>query len=380
LEHTPNERAHKLVYFSGRFGFKEAEYAVSAAIQTLTAGDSSDWPISTVTHEVLHGHVRHILSAIFDPRASGNASLEESWHEISQKFVDHMESGEAGNLTFLDCARHVILSYCCLARTHGSLTEEPEQGTIVGRADRVVPESSKETRTALREEDRNISEIMVHVLDLFYFYNSQADHYVTSIWLSWKSVPQVIANPREYVLRSLLALASLSTEPDKVVRFSAARRHCERVLQDLSAVHPTDPVLRDSLAELALVTDADESDQRTAESLHPLFLPFYCSLRIADFAVHCLASEAIRDALFQDAAMITGAEDDELSYDVDRGEFVDRRIENVSSFVAWRRRAEGGGAVASDTERFTAWLYIACGDLRPMGSDTGGDPFIHGGR
>ena len=56
----------KLVYFSGRLGYRESEYAISAAIHALTSGDSPEWHLSTMTHEILHGHVRDILGAIFD--------------------------------------------------------------------------------------------------------------------------------------------------------------------------------------------------------------------------------------------------------------------------------------------------------------------------
>ncbi len=228
LVQTPREDLHKLTYFSGRLGFRETEYSVVAAIQALVGGDSSHWHISTMTHEVLHGHVRFILDSLFSKvRDDDPAEVDEFWTSTIDRFRVHMRVGLQGDMKLIDSVRNVILSYCCLVPRMGSLTRvsditrKKNDADLIGQ--QLIPYNDKDLRNILEEERRNISEIIVHALDLYYFYLEDVNHYVKSIWKSWESVPIVLKNIRQYLLRTILTSTSLDSG-DPVERCALRRR------------------------------------------------------------------------------------------------------------------------------------------------------------
>ena len=236
----------KLTYFSGRLGYRESEHSISAAIHSLTCADSPEWHISTMTHEILHGHVRDILAAVFKRSRNSDAErLGDFWKQIFERFCAHMRGQPVGGFSLVDSVRSVILSYCCLTQTFGSMTRSPSTSSAFadGADERIgelrLPGHDQELRQCLALEYKNISEIIVHVLDMFYFYSDEFDKYNRSVWLSWRTVPAVLNDIRQYVLRALLVytsidnIYSLEDHGDFPRRFSRARHQVLR----LSLIH-----------------------------------------------------------------------------------------------------------------------------------------------
>lgn len=356
----------KLVYFSGRLGFRESEYSISAAIHTLTSGDSPEWHLSTMTHEILHGHVRDIIDPVFDRvRPDDPKKTDEFWEHIFARFRKHMLEGSK-DAKLIDSARSVLLAYCCMVPTMGSLTQLPNKptegarGTTVGEL--VVPDLASVLRRRLEEENHNISEIIVHVLDLFYFYDDDFESYNRAVWSSWRTVPAVLRDVRQYTLRMLLALTS-SDRGDDIERFARARNQLRESVSQLNSDLKGDSVLEGVIRQLSLTVETNVT-QRTAEANHPLFQPFSAALRIVDFAKNCLASGKVREALFREDFIRSDTDEAGLEFEFKAGEFSDRHVHSVAEFIAWRARSNGGGLPdEAAAERRAAWLFLACGTL-----------------
>ena len=73
-ESSRNENHNLLVHFSGRQGFSESLFSISAAIQCLSLGITNRWSIITSTHELMHSHVRGIYSLLQERLVSSQSS------------------------------------------------------------------------------------------------------------------------------------------------------------------------------------------------------------------------------------------------------------------------------------------------------------------
>ena len=345
----------KLPYFSGRLGFRESEYTISAALQSLAAGADPEWSLLTLTHEMVHGHVRNLLSIIFQGDPDRRPDRKEQ--ELYQRYAGHVLGSPPSKESLLDSIRAAVLTYCCLTATHGSLTRSPElsktdrSGTEI-RLGFYLP-TQRNLRLLLEAEMRNISEILVHILDLHYFYRSSLSAYLPLIWRSWSTLPQVRGDLRQYLLRSMLAAATKS-QGTPYERFRTARRRVHDLLVPL--VHGT------SGGTTAIERAAQVlSDDSAAEEL---FYPFNASLILVDIAHHVLTSNVIRGALHSGDAHLRigrdeGAFEHWFEYDLPEG-FVDAVVFAPTAFLADRlsRRLKTPGP---DTlERDTVTLFLAC--------------------
>lgn len=388
VHHADDDGDHKFVYISGRLGFRESEYAVSASIHALVAGETPRWHLTTMSHEVLHGHVRDVLNALFDRvRDSESEEVDAFWETLYSRFSAHMHDERPVDMKLIDSARHVVLSYCCQVQQMGSLTALPArpyksgEGKVLG--DLVVPDTNAELRRLLAAEVSSVAEVMVHVLDLFYFYDDDTERYAQAIWSSWASVPAVMRDVRQYVLRTLLAC----TAPDQVdevgkpmlhaARFSRARRGVSTALSSLPEEFRTHPIVLEARRVLALasereadvgkgpplprpITDEHGSVEQGAlveEAGHELFQAFLAAIRIVDFTRHCVATPAIRTDLLAEGG----------DYGFELGRFEDRAVPSVPHFVALHAGDRVSEARAKptdhDEERHTAWFLIATGDF-----------------
>ena len=166
----------KLTFFSGRLGFRETIYSASAALQVLYAGDSLAWHLLTMTHEILHSHVRHLLAAIF--QGDPDKGPEDNFAFFYGRFVTHA-TGKADQLRAIDSIRDLILSYCCMVPDWGSLTSVASDLRLTNEGRRIealfLLLNLEPLHAMLEHQNRNISEVLVHVLDLHYFYDSRPE-------------------------------------------------------------------------------------------------------------------------------------------------------------------------------------------------------------
>jgi hypothetical protein len=351
----PQASYPKLPYFSGRLGFRETEYTISAAMQTLAAGGSAEWSLLTVTHELVHGHVRNVLSAIFQGDPDGRP--DQKWGRFYDRFEARCKHTPPIKESLLDSLRAVILTYCCNSVHHGSLTRDVQQhtngedkGEFRIKFELPSPESLLLVYSA---EYRNISEVLVHVLDLHYFYRSCLSHYIPLIWRSWSKAPQVRGDLRQYLLRSLLVIAA-KTEGSVYERFQSACTRLSELLESVQELEGTRiPVIDEAAARL----------NRTYREKHLLF-PFIVSLMLVDLAHHVLTSSTILGAInagdphFR-VAEVPPSNEEWLEYDMPPG-FVEDVVVSPTAYIAHRLTQPVDRADGRDIEAETAVLFIAC--------------------
>lgn len=209
-------------------------------------------------------------------------------------------------------------------------------------------------RQVFERENRNINEVLVHVLDLHYFYRSRLTVYIPLIWRSWAALPQVRDGIRQYVLRSLLVTAS-KTKGTPYERFHLARL---RLIEWLTPLLGPDGESAASTVRKALdLLAQDTSSER-------LLFPFAAALILVDLADRVLTSERVRAALAAGDEFIefvpdeSGAEE-RLEYTIPDG-FVDAEIKSPSTYLAHRLsrnlRDRHDDALEAETTR----LFLAC--------------------
>ena len=350
----PRRSYPKLPYFSGRLGFREAEYTVSAALQALAAGAGPEWSLLTLTHEMLHGHVRNLLSILF--QGTPDRRPDQKWKEFYDRFAAHCKGNSVKKESFLDSVRAIILFYCCRTITHGSITRSVKVDSSQLRDESVEFPFSLLAPEPLwltyESESRNISEIFVHILDLHYFYCSSHSNYIPLIWRSWANVPQVSGDLRQYLLRSLLVLAT-KTDGSPYERFEAARARLVELLSSLQTNQSSrSPVIDEALKKL-------RSESYTEEHL---YYSFDASLILVDLVQNVLTSSRIRGALNADPHLSvakTTSFEEWLVYDMPN-EFVDDCVVSPTAFLADRLSQEGEELDETALEARTSAVFLAC--------------------
>ncbi|HEX2827402.1 MAG TPA: hypothetical protein VHP37_13720 [Burkholderiales bacterium] len=343
----------KLPYFSGTLGFRESEYTISAAIQALAAGGSPEWSLLTLTHEMVHGHVRSLLSIIL--QGEPDRRPEATWQEFYQRFSDQVEGRPISQHSFLDSLRAVILFYCCMTITHGSLTRPVDNKSTLTDVSVgfYLPNNAESLRLVLETEFRNINEVLVHVLDLHYFYRSSLSAYVPLIWRSWSIMPQVRGDLRQYLLRTLLVAATkISGTP------------FERFRQSLTRVSELLARIKHAGGSGTSTIDAALEFLSSKEQVDDLFFPFMASLVLVDLTHHVLTSNAIRGSL-------NGADphlkietnhasfEEWFEYAMPDG-FVDDEVAAPAAFIADRLSKKLLYGDAGKLEFDTVLMFLAC--------------------
>lgn len=359
----PRDWFPKLAYYSGRLGFRETEFTISAAIQSLVSGADLEWSLLTITHELLHGHVRNIITSIFQGDPEMSPARKRDLFYTRFRRLTYREEVEDSNQ--LDSLRQLIFSYCCLTKTHGSLSRScpgdaltvPEgEGGVAGEITRGYYLLSQDALwTTFEEEYRNINEILVHVLDLHYFYAGRLSAYVPLIWSSWGTVPHVRSDLRHYVLRSLLAIASKERVGGNYDRFDTAVSRLLEILESVEGV------------EAGIVRSVRDFLEDKAK-MHEVFYPFSASLMLVDLAAEIFTSPKIRAALLDDPLVrwVDDAEgfEDIFEYDLPPG-FRGGKVRRPAALLLHRMlNALGRG----DDEVFdwmsiehrTVELFLAC--------------------
>lgn len=345
-------RSSKVPYFSGRLGFRETEYTISASLQSLTAGAHPEWSFLTLTHEMVHGHVRSILALIF--QGDKTEDPDSKWKRFYARYAAICRRQPIDSPKLLDSLRTAVLAYCCFAQSHGSLTRDtdllnkPMNGTKIG-FEFYLPEE-RALWTLLEREFRNISEILVHVLDFHYFYFSRIQTYIQMVWRSWAPLPQVKGDLRQYILRSLLVIATKTTGTPHQ-RFNKSRALFREILEHLASSEG-----RGSTTIAAALEILPQLDK--------LHYPFAGSLILVDLANRVLTSTDIRGAVFADDPHVgitesPGGIEDSLDYTMPQG-FVDGAVHSPAVFLADRI---GNGGLELDSRHIeleTLRMFLAC--------------------
>jgi hypothetical protein len=314
----------KLAYFSSRYGFRESEFAITAALNSLWNGLSLEWSVMTITHEMLHSHVRLLLSFLF---LGSDISEEDNYRSFYERFYAKViENKRDENYSLLDSIRELIFGYCLRSQTAGSISVIKP---FVPAYKLKAPKDYSAFYPLLRDEYRNINEILVHVLDLHYFYGGRVTKYIPLIWCSWSAVPNVRADLRQYILRSLLTLASKTNASEsnasELKRFEFAVEDFKSILAENEGLLSRFPLL-DKVRNI--LSDKDLKRK--------YYNPFVNSLILVDLAKEILFSKTVAAALSDDIRVsLSPAEDKaetEFAYSMPPG-FYDDNVDSPMSYL-----------------------------------------------
>lgn len=340
-------RPHVL-FFSGRLGFQEAPNSISAAVQSIRSCASVRWSILTLTHEIMHAHVRDLLGAIFFPGIHQQELITGSEYRSEfqasfDKYQQYLRS-ESEPQTLVDSIRFGIFNYCRFRRNSQELVAAKLSGRPCDIS--ALPIASLDDLiAALQHSNRDLNEIMVHVLDFHYFFARRCEPYIDFLWESWATVPSVYADPEHYVLRTIAAISTFF-RGDACARFNAAHQLISSRVSALKARFPSN-VLFMKVCELL---------ERGRTDLLVRSTP---NMYLAALTACCLSSSRISGLVLDDTLSISTM-DGNLEYMLELGSFQGESISSAVAFLADRaRRASSDGEVSIErTEYESAWIFL----------------------
>jgi hypothetical protein len=354
LEDTTPKRAQrcKISFFSGRLGFSETGFTVTAALETMTAGHTPTWSLLTLSHELIHAHVRGLLSSLLNPNTQKTARLDvlDAYRRFLDLYFQHDPKSRPHDL--LESIQFNLLAYC----NHRANYRELGRSIMDGRnkADARLVDMA-DVRTLIADGYRDLNEMLVHVLDFNYFYHAQPQLYLRLIWESWAAVPMVLDDLPHYLLRSIVTIA---TQIDGYAheRYDTARTHVLTVCRELHAADPNNIVAKEAVACLE-----DESCDRR------LSVDFIPAIFLADIALRFLVASSVRAHFFDDDNIDAG--DDALEgnggrlvYRLPPGSFSPPAVPRSPAALVHdqlRRQLEGDHPTL-DRHHHAAWLMLAC--------------------
>jgi hypothetical protein len=297
---------HHIVYLSTRHGFHETTQTISVSWQCLQACSAKEWNLLTFSHEYLHSHVSEVLDELLYPR--DHISLQE----LADRFNE-----DSGTLTWWHSSTRLLVN---ALRWIDAIPELVDGKPGDEFPDRVTTD---QVLSLINRHGRFLEEIIVHVLDFVYFYDSDSDLYVESLWRSWSFVPFVRLNVEAYVLRSLLALAAtydVRIGPDSAFDRAVA------MLQASLAKIATDRAPGRDLAPEAL---AMLSESSTKSRKAPLRTQFFGLFQLAWWTGRFLQLNRLHLDLVNDDS--ADQVDGRLAYDTEPGRYL---VEEAASPVS----------------------------------------------
>lgn len=341
-----NQRSH-LFFFSGRLGFQESYFAVSAAMQALAASDSIRWSLITLSHELMHSHVRDLLSAICSSKAGHQESEPGEW---MNGFLEFQYGHGTPNLKMIDSLRYAILNFCVVRQ------QQRDSVARMARDDTEIkirePRLTKEDLQLLfRSYYKEINEIMVSVLDFHYFYQGNIELYVHSLWVSWSTVPSVLVNLDHYIDRTLAAISTMYKS--KILeRFQVTLAIFQQTISALLERNPTNTLLKYVTQHISIKHNVDN-----------LRLQFLSGAYLAGIVSKHLKSSRIQAAMF-DLSDPRATNGDGVFYLLDV-EFDDTPVSSIVAFFLERlNRALSREENDDDLAYRSAWLFLAIASNR----------------
>ena len=319
----------KLAFFSSRLGFGEAHFSVTAAAQVLHAADTVRWSLMTLTHELLHSHVTGILATIFS-ETEADCLSQNLFNKYHTEFKEWAKNGQKGTpLKLLDCLRYIIFNFSLYRQKALLQVRNLADTTASADIGSKLPEDAEIFRSIYSHSLRLLEEIIVHTLDLRYFYRGDHDLFLELLWESWTTVPAVVGDLETYILRSLVTIATLEHSGSVSDRYKLAREKLTLKLRALCKRNVRNIFLRKALEH---VENSGKSKR--------LILLFYSALYIADMAATFLFSETIEAAFWSNDTNIEPSTSGLPNYALETGAFNGEAVSNPIPFLASRLREE----------------------------------------
>lgn len=304
-------------YFSGRDGFKSNTTIISVPLSTISNANATPWTLQTLTHEVSHIVIEAVLSLVL-PDPAMQAQMQRALKLLKEP---------SAATTWLESLRaHIARGFVSL---HAS-----ETGTL-GKS---IDLDTAALQSVYMDEIRNVTEVLVHVFDFMYFYNSEPDTYVNGIWTSWSAIPEIADRIPEYVVRTTCGVAS-----KHLTRPGPERNAIQQVRQILAGMGPHSAYAADAVAYID--RHASQIEQAVLARI-----PFVQFVRSFLFSPN-LAGALQVDALTAGRASRSGG------YEIHRGELTAQLISNPLLFVSHFTR----DSMPAPSEAVVLWQTLAFG-------------------
>lgn len=204
---TAAEMVPALTSFSGRDGFRSTQVSLTAPLEVVSGCNSRAWSLLTVTHEIVHDIVAQV-SAFMLPRPTDEEKIDQLNAVINDELTP-------ANLLI----QFQALFLFSVWRLSGKESEKATRENL---------------QSAIESNWPTFSESLTHCLDYLYFYRTQPEEYIRSLWVSWSTLPSVSSRIRNYLLRCLTALACNNLERDNVsdATFAELKNALERAQQN----------------------------------------------------------------------------------------------------------------------------------------------------
>lgn len=291
----------RIVYFSTRHGFSEDAGVITFPTQSIYLCATPAWSLMTITHEVLHAHVRELMYATFAAKDEGSGAalnFESSLRCRIRELLEYIQHYGAKNLDFpkapqSDQLRFRFLGYgFAFANAYDkvpTITFPEYRGSTRRQIEGVVPTDPERALSRFRDGFSFLEEVMVHTLDLMYFYGRDPDYYCHSIWHTWAALPRVLGRLDHYVLRTLVALASIQPkEKPCLERIRSAMKTLSDVAEQL--------LLRPESCTVAVELQRLLSEKKTRFTRFVTLLGDV-ALEFADFCIENFHCQSIDTAL-----------------------------------------------------------------------------------
>jgi hypothetical protein len=295
------EIVRSIAYFSGRDGFRSSRCTVSAPLASVDACNSQKWNLLTMTHELTHILTDGCL-AVVCPNPS-------NWGELDRA-CRLLRAGENCS-HLLESVQRLFLKGVISVYTHFHASQAAGTDTKFTTSPPTVAE-------AILKSSRLVNEVITHVLDFKYFYESTTTAYVSSVWCSWGVLPKGQRRIQEYLLRTLCAI--LCNHIGREDELGVVRMELINELTNIAATETEN----DYVGEALKLLKNDES-WRTLNSQVVALLP------IVQLASTFLYSEALAAPFSRERAVHSGS--DKEGYKLSKLVFERERISNKIRFL-----------------------------------------------
>ncbi|MEW8353505.1 MAG: hypothetical protein AB2665_06870 [Candidatus Thiodiazotropha sp.] len=184
-----------LTFFSGRDGFRSTRFSLSAPLEVISGANTYQWTLLTLTHEISHIFVAGVLGLFF-PDPKDLSKMDRIAGLLTNKTQPTNLYQQAEQLLALGFVRLY----------QESVTNKPTMPPKENSC------SAEDLKKYVIYGSANANEILTHTFDFLYFYNSDPELYVRSVWSSWAVVPDIETRIPEYVNRTMCALFSGNME------------------------------------------------------------------------------------------------------------------------------------------------------------------------
>jgi hypothetical protein len=173
-----NKQVPILGYFSARDGFRSTTTTISAPLATVSACNSVQWSLMTLTHEISHIVIDAVLSILY-PDFQSDVEVANALKLIQNDTII--------GVNLLEEIRRYL--FYTIAGIEEFIDFRSEDGFLA--------------MLALRKVE--VAEIMVHVFDFMYFYGQDINKYIKGIWTTWGTLPFGQDRTKDYVIRTICA-------------------------------------------------------------------------------------------------------------------------------------------------------------------------------